>query len=109
MQISAAIDEIAIHTHLLNISSVEFTLSGSNVGVAVRNLKISVFVFCLINLFSRQNYVHDEKMEQLKIKLTDIVAPTNNSKLNINFDGSLQKKIVGFYRSSYTDSRGNDR
>ncbi|KAG5671184.1 hypothetical protein PVAND_001395 [Polypedilum vanderplanki] len=89
LDISSAINEIAIHTHLLNISNVNFILPGSNIRV--------------------KEYWHDDKMEQLKIALTGTVAPTNDSKLNIEFSGSLRDKIFGFYQSTYKDESGNDR
>ncbi|CAG9806700.1 unnamed protein product [Chironomus riparius] len=87
LAISSSIYEFAIHTHLLNISSVKFTLPGSNVEV--------------------ESYEHHAKLEQLKIYLTNSVGPTNNSTLEIDFSGSLNDKIVGFYRSAYKDNEGN--
>ncbi|XP_070506774.1 uncharacterized protein [Chironomus tepperi] len=89
LNITSSINDFAIHTHLLNVSSVKFTLSGSNVAV--------------------KSYEHDAKLEQLKIYLTTSVGPTEYSVLEIEFSGSLNDKIVGFYRSVYRDSEGNGR
>lgn len=48
-------------------------------------------------------------MEQLKIKLNTPAAVGNNSVLDIDFEGSLRGKIIGFYQSTYKDSIKGDR
>ena len=49
LDISSSINEFAIHTHLLNVSSVKFTLSGSNVAVQVK---------LFINLSKKNHFIN---------------------------------------------------
>lgn len=59
--------------------------------------------------FGLQEYEHDEKLEQLKIYLNETVRRTTDSVLEIDFTGTLNNKIVGFYRSMYRDENDNGR
>lgn len=48
-------------------------------------------------------------MEQLKIKLTSNAMVGNSSILEIDFTGTFEDKIVGFYLSTYKDADKGDR
>lgn len=76
--------------------------------VKVKN-RITLKLYMTIKVFSSQNYELDKEFEQLKIYLTGTVGRTNNSVLEIEFNGSLQDKMVGFYMSTYKDAGGKER
>lgn len=48
-------------------------------------------------------------MEQLKIKLASQTPVGTDSLLEIDFSGTFEDKIVGFYLSTYKDALKGDR
>jgi hypothetical protein len=48
-------------------------------------------------------------MEQLKIKLNTLAPVGDTSELEIDFSGTFEDKIVGFYLSTYKDEQKVDR
>lgn len=52
--------------------------------------------------------VFNEKAETVAFKFGAAIAP-GQAKLNIEFTGELNDRLLGFYRSLYTDSHGNEK
>ncbi|XP_043210449.1 aminopeptidase N-like [Amphibalanus amphitrite] len=53
--------------------------------------------------------VHDVEREFLVVVLAEPVVPGHNYSVNVMFSGTLNDKLAGFYRSSYTTSEGEKR
>ncbi|XP_043210450.1 aminopeptidase N-like [Amphibalanus amphitrite] len=53
--------------------------------------------------------VHDVEREFLVVVLAEPVVSGHNYSVNVKFSGTLNDKLAGFYRSSYTTSEGEKR
>ncbi|CRK88819.1 CLUMA_CG002671, isoform A [Clunio marinus] len=89
LNITEETDVIVLHSHELTILSVNF--STPDMGVI------------------ESTYELLPEMEQLKVKLDSNIPIGDEYILDIDFEGSLRDKIVGFYSSTYKDPEGNDR
>lgn len=54
-------------------------------------------------------FYQDSVREFLIIDLKEELSPGNSYKLNINFEGSMEGKIVGLYSSSYKKADGSKK
>ncbi|KAF0311370.1 Aminopeptidase N [Amphibalanus amphitrite] len=53
--------------------------------------------------------VHDVEREFLVVVLAEPVVPGHNYSVSVRFSGTLNDKLAGFYRSSYTTAEGEKR
>ena len=54
------------------------------------------------------DFAYDEELERVKIHL-DSEAPSGSYTLSIDFEGILNRKLAGFYISTFTDESGEER
>ncbi|XP_066591366.1 uncharacterized protein [Prorops nasuta] len=52
-------------------------------------------------------YVHKKDTEKLTITFTKSLSPEENIFITIIYNGRLRDDMIGFYKSSYMDSKGN--
>ncbi|XP_076292003.1 uncharacterized protein LOC143214621 isoform X2 [Lasioglossum baleicum] len=52
---------------------------------------------------------HDQKTEKFSIKLKQPLKKGSKITIDFNYSGILRNDMIGFYRSSYVDSKGNVR
>lgn len=110
LNITKATDTITLHSHLLNIHSVEFK-ANSKIQVSwIFLLKMPFLIWLLIKKnFLQAKYTISPKEQFLNVILSQIVPPSDTYSLEISFNGDLTDRIVGFYRSSYTSANKEQR
>ncbi|VDK23547.1 unnamed protein product [Anisakis simplex] len=78
-----------LHSSEINIKKASVALSD---GSALENLPVH----------------YDKKWTTVTLELPKEVSP-QSAKLSLEFDGTLNDKMRGFYRSSYKDAKGNEK
>lgn len=85
--VEAPTDEIVLNSAEIEIVSAQLTNGSTTIGASPR---------------------YDEKMERVTLALEDTVEP-GPWELQIDFNGTLNDKLRGFYRSKFTDVDGNEQ
>ncbi len=86
--VSEAVSEIVLNAKELDLKSARLTGESGEVAVT--------------------NFVYDEELERVTLALDDNVTAGSYT-LAIDFDGILNRKLAGFYISTFTDEAGLDR
>mmetsp|Transcript_2671 Transcript_2671/g.10383 ORF Transcript_2671/g.10383 Transcript_2671/m.10383 type:complete len:883 (-) Transcript_2671:311-2959(-) len=90
VDVQEATDSITLHTKELMIASAKFTPADSSKSFAANDIHIKVKEMTCAFGFAE-------------------VLPVGKGVLEIEFRGILNDKMAGFYRSQYTDSKGNKK
>ncbi|XP_054001864.1 putative aminopeptidase-2 [Hylaeus anthracinus] len=81
-------DTIILHSGRINVSGLSVLLDGKPIDIVVKNHNIQ---------------------EKYEIELDKVLAKGVNISINFKYTGELKDDMIGFYRSSYIDSKGNIR
>ncbi|PVU99211.1 hypothetical protein BB559_000882 [Furculomyces boomerangus] len=83
--------ELLLHSNELTITSAHLNSGGISQDISVAGM------------------VFDPKEETVKFPLSKPITAGNKAALTIEFSGKLNDLMAGFYRSRYTDSKGNEK